>query len=361
MKSSLPINLEGYAYQDLLPLVHSSLKAGISVLVRGHPGVGKSSMAEDLASKMSLPLHDIRLAQREPAEIGGIYFPDRKTKELDLMVPAWVKSVSEAPGFVFLDEINAAITRLHQAAAYQIVLEHRVGPYQFHPDTVVMAAGNLAEDNAIVTQLSSALCNRFAHFTLRVDANDWLDWAGLNGLNNQIMAYISRYREAALYNNNGNFAFPSPRTWTMASRILEHCTNDNQRRALAACVGIGAAEQFENYLKIYRRIDAAKIIENGKAHDFTTGKSAEPSFIYAALFSVAAWIKEQTKLHGQLSNKFLENIVRFLQSPGLDPEYVFLFLKQLKASTSVTGELKTIPGYRRLAADLVDMRVSLYR
>ncbi|MBU1410793.1 AAA family ATPase, partial [Myxococcota bacterium] len=68
---------EGTPYELLLPLVGAILTTGTSVLLRGHPGVGKSSLAAELARHMNLPLVDIRLAQRDPADIGGVYFPDR--------------------------------------------------------------------------------------------------------------------------------------------------------------------------------------------------------------------------------------------------------------------------------------------
>lgn len=167
---------EGYSYAELLLLVGAILSTGTSVLLRGHPGVGKSSMAAELAQKMRLPLIDIRLAQRDPADIGGVYFPDHQTRQLELFPPGWVKRACDEPVFIFLDEINAAVTRLHQSVASQIVLEHRIGEFAFHPQTVVLAAGNLEVDNAIVTSLSSALCNRFAHFILRVDVDGWIDW-----------------------------------------------------------------------------------------------------------------------------------------------------------------------------------------
>lgn len=175
--TAAPLALEGLGYSELAPLVETTLHAGISVLVRGHPGVGKSTLAADLAGRMNPQLIDIRLAQRDPAEICGVYFPNREQQVLDLFPPPWVREACEHPRFVFLDEVNAAVTKLHQAAAYQIVLEHRVGSCRFHKGTVVMAAGNLEEDNAIVSTLSSALANRFAHFILRVDARDWLAWA----------------------------------------------------------------------------------------------------------------------------------------------------------------------------------------
>ena len=147
----------------------------------------------------------------------------------------------------------------------------------------------------------------------------------------------------------------------MASRVIEDIEPQLRRRALAACIGVTATEKFENYLKIYRRINARAIIEKGKKYNFSQGKAAEPSFIYAALFSVAAWLKARVQEAQPLEHEALHNIVKFLRSPGLDPEYVFLFLKQIKQLPSLVSELKVFPEYRELASDLVDVRVKLYR
>jgi hypothetical protein len=60
------------------------------------------------ADRLGLPLIDIRLAQREPADLGGVYFPDRDRQVLSLYPPDWVRQACEEPCLVFLDEINAA-------------------------------------------------------------------------------------------------------------------------------------------------------------------------------------------------------------------------------------------------------------
>lgn len=351
------LSVEGYCYGELMPLVEVTLKAGVSVLLRGHPGVGKSSMATRIAQRMNLPLVDIRLAQRDPAELAGVYFPDRKRKVLSLFPPEWVRAACDGPTFVFLDEINAGVTRLHQAAAYQIVLEHRVGPFQFHPGTVVMAAGNLEEDNAIVSVLSSALCNRFAHFILKVDADSWLAWAAENSVPEPIQAYIARHGEAALYDNNGEYAFASPRSWEMAGRVTATCPEELSHRAVASCVGLEAAEKLDKYLRIYRKVNAQKIVEKGRTQDFTKGKKADPSFIYAAVFSVAAWLVR----NGNLKDKHLPNIVAFMNSPGLDVEYTFLFLRQLKQANGVLTRLKAVPEFRELASQLANLHLGMYK
>lgn len=357
---------EGYTYDELLPLVRTTLEAGISVLVRGHPGVGKSALAAELAAAMGLPMQDIRLAQRDPAELGGVYFPDRERNELALLPPSWVREVCERPGFVFLDELNAAVTRLHQAAAYQIVLERRVGPFRFHPETVVMAAGNLDEDGAIVSPLSSALCNRFAHFVLRVHVSTWLRWAGRAGISPVILAYVrahERYGEELLYANDtkdpegGAGAFPSPRSWEMASRVFERGDEALRKRLVAACVGVAAADRLFAFQRIYDRVKPQRIIVRGVVPDFTTGPSAEPSFAHAAVSAVANWLVQQPAVEA----RWLDNLMALLCAPGLDAEYVFLLLRELKAKGDLTERLKAVAGYRELAGELVQLHAGLYQ
>ncbi len=351
----LPFDGEGYSYEELRPLVELTLRSGTSVLLRGHPGVGKSTLAAEIAAAMGLPLVDIRLAQRDPAELAGVHFPDRERGVLSLFPPEWVRDACECPVMVFLDEVNAAVTRLHQAAAYQIVLEHRVGPFQFHPETVVMAAGNLEDDAAIVTPLSSALCNRFAHYTLRVDVTSWLAWGARNGIHESILAFIGRHGEETLYAYDGDSAFPTPRSWEMASRILAAVDPSLRKRAAASCVGSAAAEKLEAYLRIYNRINAQKILRKGEPMDFRRGKAADPSFIYAVIFAVAACLKSEISLR----EEEMPNVVRFLRSPGLDPEFVFLFLRQLRGDPDLLDRLKPLPAYRELAGELVDLRTGL--
>lgn len=349
-----PAALEGYSYDQLRPLVRPTLDAGLSVLVLGHPGIGKSTLAAELAREMKLPMIDIRLAQRDPAEIGGVYFPNREKQVIELMAPDWVKKACAEPCFVFLDEINAAVTKLHQAAAYQIVLEKRVGPFKFHDQTVVMAAGNLEEDKAIVTPLSSALCNRFAHYLMRPSASSWLKWAAQVGIDERIMAFIKTYGEEVLYQAGDSLAFPTPRSWEMASRVMRRAEPADHKRVAAACVGAPMADRLFKYLEIYRKVDAAGIIRDGAVMDF---RNAEPSFMYAAVFAVAGY-----SVTASLEDKHLDNLVRFLDSPGLDAEYQILFLRHLRGrNRELLGRLKPLPAFRKLAANLVHLQVSLYQ
>lgn len=349
---------QGYTWSELHRLAGTTLRAGISTLVRGHPGVGKSTVAAALAAEMGLPLIDIRLAQRDPVDLCGVWFPDKDKHALEAYPPRWALEAAERPCFIFLDEINAAVTKLHQAAAYQIVLEKRVGEVRFHPETVVMAAGNLDDDHAIVTPLSSALCNRFAHFTLRVDAASWLSWAADAGLNPSILAYVARHGEEALYANDGEaMAFPTPRSWEMASRVLAVAADADRKRLVSACVGTSAAEQFFSWLRLNGQVDVARIIRKGQAIDFTTGAHAEPSFVHATAYAVGAWLRAGE----DVSDAQLPNILTFLRSPGLDPEYAFLTLRQINHNAALMKRLRQLPAFRVFAGEQVDLQLSNFQ
>ncbi len=350
---------DGYAYDDLQPMVQTCLEAGVAVLVRGHPGVGKSTLAAEIAVNMRLPLEDIRLAQRDPAEIGGVYFPSADRSELSLLPPPWVRRACREPTLIFLDEINAAVTRLHQAAAYQIVLERRVGPFRFHPGTVVLAAGNLEEDRAIVTPLSTALANRFAHFTLRADIATWLRWAERRDVAPQIIAYM-RANEASgvavLYNNDGDDAFATPRSWAMASEVLSRGEGGASRRLVASCIGLSAAQRFFSFLRTYELFHPEHVIERGAAMDFTKGACVEASFAIAAVTALGHYLVQN---EARWQPAWAQHLVQFLRSPGLDVEYAFLLLRDLHARTDITERLKVDADYRRLAGEIVSMHATM--
>lgn len=348
---------EGYAWPELARLVRHCLRADVSVLLRGHPGVGKSALASALSEELGLPLIDIRLAQRDPTDLAGVWFPDKERQALVPYPPSWALRAAEQPCLIFLDEINAAVTKLHQAAAYQIVLERRLGELRFHPDTRVLAAGNLEDDNAIVSTLSSALCNRFAHFTMRVDAAAWLEWASARDLEPSVLAYIGATGAPALYEQSGaELAFPSPRSWEMASRLLHGADPLDLRRLLAACVGMAHADRYLAWRKLYAKVSIDKILKKGQLPDFTTVEGADPSFVYAATYALAGWLRQG----GALTDAQLPNVLRFLKAPGLDPEYAFLFLRHIRPAGATFARLRRLPAYRALASELVGLQLGQY-
>jgi hypothetical protein len=355
--SPAPLRLprDGYSWPELRDLLLPTLQEGLSALVLGHPGVGKSALAASLAERMGLPLVDIRLAQQEPADLAGVWFPDRDRETLKLLPPDWVRRICAEPAFVFLDEFNAAVTRLHQSVAYQVVLEHRLGPFVFHPDTVVLAAGNLAEDRALATSLSSALNNRFVHFVLRVDAESWVRWARSAGLDPRVVAFVEHHGARALYRvPRGESAFPSPRSWEMASRLLGRLPPEQGRRAAAACVGRAAAEELFAFVRDWARVHPARVVREGRIPDFRSGEDAEPSRVHATVMAVAEWLVAR---EGGLEIQEAEHVASLLSAPGLEAEYRLMFLRRVWSRPELAAPLRACPTFRRQASALVSLQL----
>ena len=343
-------------YRTVKELAKTALDAGLSVLVLGHPGVGKSTLARELADEYGLKLVDIRLAHVDPSELVGVQLPDRSSGKLVTYVPEWVP-VNE-PAFIFLDEFNAGVTKLHQAAAYQIVLDRRAGKAKFHPDTKVMAAGNLEEDNAIVTPLSQALNNRFVHFILEPDVECWLEWAKKAGISPVMRAYIHFRGIRGLYNNPGDApAFPSPRTIEWADRLYQKAKEQKMKREkikylIASCIGEGDAVQFMQFEALYSQIDVKKVIRTGEIG--TEDKYREPSFLYALTYGVASYVRENMK-PSELKNH-ASGILKFLKQ--ISSEYVVLFLREIidrpKIFQAITGIMAQDPDLERTIDAVID-------
>ena len=153
------------------------------------------------------------------------------------------------PYCLFLDELNACSHEV-QKAFYSLIHERRIGEYCLPEGSVVIGAGNRAQDSAIVKPMSSALINRMIHVHLKVSHRDWLEWAGA-ALSLAICLYIM-----------------------LSDALHEYgdALNDQTLEVLAfGCVSAEHAGQFKAFAKQIRSQYKLKAILDGD----TTGP-AEP-------------------------------------------------------------------------------------
>ena len=97
----------------------------------------------------------------------------------------------EEPYCLFLDELNACSQDV-QKAFYSLIHDRRVGEYELPKGSIVIGAGNRAQDSAIVKPMSSALMNRMIHVHMRVSASQWLTWATEAGLHPLVIDYLTQ-------------------------------------------------------------------------------------------------------------------------------------------------------------------------
>ena len=173
-------------------------------------------------------------------------------------------SDQESSGILFFDELNAA-PPLVQASLYQLTLDRRIGEYILPAGWRIIAAGNRAEDGAVVFRMPSALANRFVHLDFEVDFEDWSNWAITSSINPLIQAFLRLRRELLLDTSVMDRGFPTPRAWEMASDALLSFGEPPPETldVLIGIVGEGAAMEFVKFAERSLNAERAhKILED---------------------------------------------------------------------------------------------------
>ena len=187
------------------------------VFIWGAPGIGKSSLVEQFAKDVGLPCVSLLGSQLAPEDIIGIPRINGDTSEF--LPPKMI--ARKEPYVLFLDELNACSQEV-QKAFYSLIYEKRIGEYHLPEGSIVIGAGNRAQDSAIVKTMSSALINRMFHVQLKADVKQWLAWAYENDIHPWITDYISQ-RPDHLFSEPPKTEQPysTPRSWHMLSDVLK--------------------------------------------------------------------------------------------------------------------------------------------
>jgi MoxR-like ATPase len=217
----------------------------------GPPGVGKSQMVAQVAIKHGAPVIDIRLSQMEPSDLRGI--PFRVEDRVEWAVPAMLPNAERhgKQGILFLDEINSAPPAV-SAAAYQLILDRRLGDYRVPDHWAIFAAGNRQGDRGVTYAMPAPLANRFSHFEVETHLDDWVAWAYASGIDERVIAFL-RFRPELLFDfdpAHNPMAFPSPRSWEFAHRGLRKFEDHPHllQGALQACVGPAAGIELHAFV-----------------------------------------------------------------------------------------------------------------
>ncbi len=231
---------------------HAASGEHTPVMLWGPPGVGKSDLVRQAAAKHGGRVIDLRLSQLEPSDLRGI--PFRVDNSVQWAVPNMLPDpIRHGPsGVLFLDEINAAPPSV-SAAAYQLILDRRLGDYMVPEQWAIVAAGNRQGDRGVSYSMPTPLANRFSHYEVEPNLEDWTDWAFLQGIDERLIAFL-RFRPDLLFDfdpAHSSAAFPSPRTWEFAHRALHKFADrtDLLGAALAACVGSAAGVECMAYIE----------------------------------------------------------------------------------------------------------------
>jgi DNA polymerase III delta prime subunit len=330
-------------------IVKGCMSQKVPVMLWGPPGIGKSSLIHQISKELGCRVVDLRLAQLEPTDLRGVPMPNRETGRAEWYLPAfWPTSATQettrkvtdadgkthsvtvavgdcldGPGVIFLDEIEKAPVSVKNASL-QLVLDRMVGSYKLPNDWSIVCAGNREEDGCFSQPLGSALSNRMIHLDIESDVDAWGTWARDNDVSEDVIAFL-HFNPSLLYKQTEEHAFPTPRSWVLASSLIKNVkAQRDQKELMTAAVGRGAASEFTVWNNVYRSVDPEKILEEGVMPSF---EKSDQSYKYAVGLSTAFYLR---KRKGGIK-KVEENVANFL---GLLPiELRVVFLKQISLQT----------------------------
>lgn len=270
------------------------IKSSLVPFVTSSPGMGKSSIFKAIANKYNLKLMDHRLSTSDPTDLTGlpsfrdgkaVFTPFENFPTEDVAIPegydGWM---------LFLDEFNSAPKSV-QAASYKLILDREVGLHKLHERVVIVCAGNLATDKAIVNQLSTAMQSRLIHIEMELNPKEFLEDIVMGqNWDNRILGYLSYSPEDIMdfRPDHNDKTFCCPRTWEFMNRFVKDKPVTKEKIPLyAGTITSGVAVKFQVFTEIYAQLpNVNEIIKNPTGHIIPSDKQT--------LFAVTTHLMEHT-------------------------------------------------------------------
>jgi MoxR-like ATPase len=273
-----------------------AFKANRPLFLWGPPGIGKSDIVKQMGEELNAHVIDIRLSLWEPTDIKGIpYFDANQSKMLwapPIELPDAEMAAKHNKIILFMDEMNSAAPAV-QAAAYQLVLNRRVGTYKLPDNVLIVAAGNRETDKGVTYRMPAPLANRFVHLEMKVDWEDYFTWATENRIHKDVVGFLT-FSKKDLYDFDpkaASRAFATPRSWTFVSELLFDDDEDvgTLTDLVAGAVGEGLAVKFMAHRKIASKLPDPTDILKGKVKKMDT---KEISAMYSLTVSLCYELKD---------------------------------------------------------------------
>lgn len=175
------------------------LKTNIPLLIIGESGWGKSSIVEQTAKELKIPLITANVNSWTAEDFGGIPKVNNKGY-FEYLPPKWVNDYKGKKFILFIDEINqASVPVLH--ALYRVVNDREVAGVPL-PKMLVISAGNKNKENPYLTEMPEPLLKRFSTYNWEMN-----NTTAVNYINNK---YNVKIKEIAT----------NPRQTEMAIQLL---------------------------------------------------------------------------------------------------------------------------------------------
>jgi hypothetical protein len=300
------------------------------IFLWGPPGIGKSDIIHQIGDYIDAHVIDIRLSLWEPTDIKGIPYYSANDNAMVWAAPAELPTAEMASKYkniiLFLDEMNSAAPAV-QAAAYQLILNRKVGQYTLPDNVLIVAAGNREADKGVTYRMPAPLANRFVHLEMAVDFDDWFQWAVNNDIHKDVVGYLT-FAKKDLYDfdpKSPSRSFATPRSWSFVSDLLDDEGDEETTTDLVSgSVGEGLAVKFMAHRKVASKMPNPTDILAGKVKEL---QNKEISAMYSLTVSLCYELKEASDKNDKKFDDKVNNFLRFAMD-NFDTELVVMGIAQ---------------------------------
>jgi hypothetical protein len=323
---------------DKLPLLTQKEREYLSIMwpkygvlfITSKPGVAKSAIGLSIAQKLGFRYLDMRLSMSDESDFKYPYLEDleyagKMYKVSGYAVPKWAFEANQQPTIIHFEELNRA-PQFVRNAALQILLEREIGDFKFNDTVLMMASGNLGdEDGTDVEEFDAALNNRLIHIDHSLGVDDWVNDFAMESCHGLIVSYIKTHPEQLYKVSDNAKGYATPRSWTMLSRFITRNFGKNAsprdflpslKRVAHGYVG-NSAMKFIQYCEDMLNISIQDVINNydGIKKDLAKYNRDKNSELIHSLKELNI---------SDFTEKQLGNVVKFLTGVGDDEKTAYL-------------------------------------
>jgi energy-coupling factor transporter ATP-binding protein EcfA2 len=273
--SNKTINFNTPVELNDVPNLIATIGATRTILLRGEPGIGKSTVLKNLETILGNG-YDYIYVDCPVMDVSDIVMriPNHETKTLESYVSELFKMDSPKPKVIMLDEMSKA-NKLLQVIFTRLTLERSVGDSKLPADSIVFITGNNSSDGVGDT-LSAHVLNRLCVINVRKpDARRWGVWATDNGISRQVRAWVAMnsnclasYLDGGQESNPYIFnptkpitSFVTPRSLVGADNVVKNANKLGSyvtQAALAGLCGSAFAESIAAFMSMERELISTK-------------------------------------------------------------------------------------------------------
>jgi hypothetical protein len=136
---------------------------GVSTVLEGLSGLGKSKRVSDIGQLVGLATYCFSGATKSPDDFSGVYVPTTNGLLVECVLPAARSIINKGKGVIFADEVSNMRPAV-QAGFLTMVDEKRVGDTPLPNKTRILMAMNPPEHAANGHAVSPPMANKMAHY-----------------------------------------------------------------------------------------------------------------------------------------------------------------------------------------------------